>query len=37
MWNFIYKLASPKYFYDIAGRLVPWFGWSFVLLVLAGL
>lgn len=37
MWNFIYKLASPKYFYDIAGKLTPWFGWLFVLLVLPGL
>ena len=37
MWNFIYKLASPKYFYDMAGKLVPWFGGLFVLLVLPGL
>lgn len=37
MWNFIYKLASPKYFYDIAGKLTPWFGWTFLLLALPGL
>lgn len=37
MWSFFYKLASPKYFYEIAGRLTPWFGWSFLLLALAGL
>jgi heme exporter protein C len=26
--RFFHELASPPYFYRIAGRLVPWFGWS---------
>jgi heme exporter protein C len=37
MWDFIYKLASPKYFYDISGKLIPWFGWPCLLLMLVGL
>jgi len=26
MWNIIYKLASPCYFYDLAGKIIPWAG-----------
>jgi heme exporter protein C len=37
MWTFFHKLASPKYFYDISGRLLPWFGAATLLLLLAGL
>jgi len=37
MWTFFHKLASPKYFYDISGRLLPWFATATVLLLLAGL
>ena len=37
MWTFFHKLASPKYFYDISGRLLPWFAAATVLLLLAGL
>lgn len=37
MWKFLHKLASPKYFYYLAGRMIPWFGWSCLLLALAGL
>jgi len=37
MWKFLHKFASPPYFYAVAGRLVPWLGWAFVALVLAGL
>ncbi|MBI2379399.1 MAG: heme ABC transporter permease [Gammaproteobacteria bacterium] len=25
MWSFFYKLASPKWFYELAGKLLPWF------------
>ena len=37
MWKFFHKFASPPYFFEVAGRLVPWLGWSFLVLVLAGL
>ncbi|TAN48368.1 MAG: heme ABC transporter permease [Methylococcaceae bacterium] len=37
MWSFFYKLASPKYFYDLAGKFIPWLGTLTVLLLLAGL
>ncbi|NIP72006.1 MAG: heme ABC transporter permease, partial [Gammaproteobacteria bacterium] len=37
MWGFLHRFASPRYFYDIAGRLVPWFGWACVALLAAGL
>lgn len=36
-WNFLHRFASPKYFYELSGRMIPWFGWSFLLLALAGL
>ena len=26
MWRWFYKLGSPKWFYDISGRWMPWFG-----------
>jgi heme exporter protein C len=32
-----YKYASPAAFYPLAGRLVPWFGWSAALLTVIGL
>jgi heme exporter protein C len=35
--NFFHKLASPKYFYGISGRLLPWLATGFVLMTLAGL
>jgi heme exporter protein C len=35
--NFFHKLASPKYFYTIAGHLIPWLAMAFLLLALAGL
>lgn len=25
MWHYLYKLASPKYFFQHSGRLIPWF------------
>ena len=37
MWLFFHKLASPKYFYDISGKLVPWFGICCLAFMLAGL
>lgn len=41
MWNalvlFFHKLASPKHFYRIAGRLIPWLAGLTALLLLAGL
>ena len=35
--NFFHKMASPKYFYSIAGSLIPWLAASCALLFLAGL
>ena len=35
--NFFHKMASPKYFYDISGRMIPWLGAGFAMLTLAGL
>ena len=32
-----YKYSSPAAFYPLAGRLVPWFGWSAALLTVIGL
>ncbi len=37
MWQFFHRLASPKYFYDISGRLIPWFGGAALLLMVTGL
>jgi heme exporter protein C len=37
MWQFLHKLASPKYFYDISGKLIPWLAWLTGLALLAGL
>ncbi len=31
-----YQLASPKHFYRIAGKLIPWFGWFAAVLLIAG-
>jgi heme exporter protein C len=33
----LHKLASPKHFYHLAGRLIPWFGGGCLLLMVAGL
>ena len=35
--NFFHKMASPPWFYRIAGKLVPWFGAACALLLLYGL
>jgi heme exporter protein C len=37
MWTFFHKLASPRYFYDISGKLVPWLAGLVVILLAAGL
>jgi heme exporter protein C len=37
MWNFFYKLASPRYFYEFAGRWLPWLGGICLLLFAVGL
>jgi len=36
MWQFFHKLGSPKWFYDIASRLMPWLLWSGVALFMSG-
>ena len=33
----VHKFSSPRNFYVMSGRMIPWFGWSFLLLTLAGL
>lgn len=37
MWIWIHKLGSPKSFYDLATKLIPWFGWLALLMILYGL
>ena len=37
MWQFLHKLASPRYFYDITGKWIPWLGGLTVITLLAGL
>jgi heme exporter protein C len=37
MFKFFHQMASPKYFYSIAGKLIPWLGISCLILMLAGL
>lgn len=37
MWSFFHRLASPKYFYRIAGAFIPWLGGLTALLMLLGL
>lgn len=36
-WTFFHRLASPRYFYALAGRIIPWLGWATGLLMVAGL
>jgi heme exporter protein C len=35
--NFFHKMASPRYFYNIAGRFIPWLAALCLLFILAGL
>jgi len=37
MWLWFHKLGSPRYFYDLSGRLLPWLGLVCALTMLAGL
>ncbi|MEW6038286.1 MAG: heme ABC transporter permease [Pseudomonadota bacterium] len=37
MWTFFHKLASPKHFYRISGKLIPWLGAITAVLFVAGL
>lgn len=34
---FFHKTGSPKYFYDLSGRFIPWLGWLTLLLFVVGL
>lgn len=36
-WAWFHRFGSPPYFYRLAGRLAPWFGWSAAVLVLVSL
>ncbi|PKM31551.1 MAG: heme ABC transporter permease [Gammaproteobacteria bacterium HGW-Gammaproteobacteria-11] len=36
-WTFFHKLGSPKWFFEISGRWLPWFSVSSALLLLVGL
>lgn len=36
MWEFFHKLGSPRSFYAISGRLLPWFGAVAALLLITG-
>ncbi len=35
--RFFHQMGSPKYFYAVAGKLIPWFMTSFLILLIAGL
>lgn len=37
MWKFLYQLASPKSFYDLTGRLIPWLAVSAVFSLAVGM
>ena len=37
MWAFLQKHSSPKYFYNLSGYLIPWFGWICLAFMLEGL
>lgn len=36
MWRWLHKFASPPYFYHWSGKLIPWLGWSCLLLLVGG-
>jgi heme exporter protein C len=35
--RFFHKMGSPRYFYDVAGKLIPWFMTGFLVTLLVGL
>ena len=37
VWDFLYRMASPRHFYRIAGRMIPWLAGLCVLALLYGL
>lgn len=37
MWKLLYQLASPKIFYQLTGRILPWLGTSALLVLITGL
>ncbi len=37
MWVWLHKFGSPKYFYTLSGKILPWVGGATALLILAGL
>lgn len=36
-WAWFHRFGSPPYFYRVAGKLAPWFGWPALLLIATGL
>jgi heme exporter protein C len=37
IWTFFHQLASPPFFYRIAGKLIPWFAGFFLIFLMIGL
>lgn len=37
MWQWFHKLGSPKWFFEFAGRLMPWLAWGALILLAVGL
>ena len=37
VWAFLYKMASPRHFYRLANKLIPWLGIATLLLMAHGL
>ncbi len=37
MWRWFHRMGSPRWFYGISGRWLPWFAWSSLLLLATGL
>ena len=35
-WTWFHKLGSPKWFYEISGRWLPWFAVATIVLMAAG-
>ena len=35
-WTWFHKLGSPKWFYEISGRWLPWFAVAAIVLMAAG-
>ena len=35
-WTWFHKLGSPKWFYEISSRWLPWLAWAALLLIVAG-